>query len=69
MEVPVEKIIEVPVENKVYVDKPYEKIVEVPYEVTRENVIFQEKVIDVDESQVGRYQNAKVLETKVDYVH
>ena len=38
-----------PVENKVYVDKPYEKIVEVPYDVERENIIFNEKVIDVDE--------------------
>ena len=69
IEVPVEKIIEVPVENKVFVDKPYEKIVEVPYDVTRENIIFDEKVIDVDERDLGRYQDAEVLPTEVDYVH
>ena len=66
---PVEKVIEVPVENKVYVDKPYETIVEKPYEVLRENVIWKENIIDVDESQIGRYQNAEVLETQVEYVH
>lgn len=50
-----EKIIEIPVENKVYVDKPYERIVEVPYDVTRENIIFEEKVIDIDERELSRY--------------
>ena len=40
--IPVEKIIEVEVENKVFKDKMYEKIVEIPYEVIRENVIFNE---------------------------
>ena len=69
IEVPVEKIIEVPVENKVFVDKPYETIVEVPYDVTRENVIFEEKVIDIDERDLNRYQDADVLPTEVDYVH
>ena len=64
-----EKIVEVPVENKVYVDKPYEKIVEVPYEVVREDVQFRERILDVDEKDVGRYPDAQVLTTEVDYVH
>ena len=44
-----ERIVEVPVEVEKYVEKPYEKIVEKPYEVLRENVIWNEKIIDVDE--------------------
>lgn len=58
VEIPVEKIVEVPVENKVYVDKPYEKIVEVPYEVIREDVHFNERILDVDENDIGRYPDA-----------
>lgn len=69
IEVPVEKIIEVPVENKIYVDKEYEKIVEVPYDVVRENIIFQENIIDIDERDLARYKDAKVLDTEVEYVH
>ena len=61
MEIPVEKIIEVPVENKVYVDKEYETIVEKPYEVIRENVVWNERILDVDEKDVGRYKDAQVL--------
>ncbi len=41
-----------------YVDKPYETIVEKPYEVIRENVIWNERIIDVDERDVNRYDNA-----------
>lgn len=69
IEIPVEKIIEVPVENKVYVDKEYEKIVERPYEVLRENIIWRENVIDVDERDVSRYHNAEVLPTEIEYIH
>ena len=69
IEIPVEKIIEVPVENKIYVDKEYERIVEVPYEVVRENVIFQENIIDIDERDLRNYRDAKVLETEVEYIH
>ncbi len=60
---PVEKIVEVPVENKVFVEKPYEKIVERPYEVVRENVVWNERVVDVDERELKNYPNAEVLET------
>ena len=66
---PYEKIIEVPVENKVYVDKPYEKIVEVPYDVVRENLIYRENYRDIDERDVGNYPNARILDTEVEYVH
>ena len=66
---PVEKIIEVEVENKIYVDKPYETIIEKPYEVVRENLIFNEKIIDVDEKDVRNYPGAKILETEVEYIH
>lgn len=63
IEIPVEKIIEVPVENKVYVEKQYDRIVEVPYDVVRENVIFDEKVLEIDEREISKYPNAKVLTT------
>ena len=56
-------------ENKIYVDKEYERIVEVPYDVIRENVIFQENVIDIDERDLGNYRNAKILDTEVEYIH
>jgi hypothetical protein len=69
VEIPVEKIIEVPVENKIYVDKEYERIVEKPYDVVRENVIFSENVISIDERDLAKYPNAKVLPTDIEYVH
>ncbi len=66
---PVEKIVEVPVENKVFVEKPYETIVERPYEVVRENLVFNERVVDIDERDLNQYPNAKVMDTEVEYVH
>ena len=44
-------------------DKPYETIVEKPYEVIRENVVWNEKIVDVDERDIGRYKDADVMET------
>ena len=69
IEIQVEKIIEVLVENKIYVDKEYERIVEKPFDVVRENIIFNEKMIEIDESDIKKYKDAKVLETIVDYVY
>ena len=58
---------EVPVEIKVYVDVEVEKIVEVPYEVIKENIIWNEKTIDIHESKIGDYPGATVLEVIVEY--
>ena len=69
IEIQVEKIIEVLVENKIYVDKEYERLVEKPFDVVRENIIFNEKMIEIDESDIKKYKDAKVLETIVDYVY
>ncbi len=48
-------------------DKEYEKIVEVPYDVVRENIIFKEQYVDIDERDLGRYKDAKVLPTDIEY--
>ena len=40
-----------------------------PYDVERENIIFTEKVIDVQEGDLSRYDGAKVLETQIEYQH
>lgn len=66
-EVPVERVIERPVEIKRTLEVPYERIVQVPYEVTRDNITYHEHVIDLDEREVGRYQNAYVMPTSVQY--
>ena len=58
-----------PVEVQKFVERPYETIVEKPYEVIRENVVWNERIIDVDEADIGRYQDADVLDTEVEYVH
>jgi len=65
--VPVQRIVEVPVENKIFVDKEYEKIVEKPYEVIRENVIINDHIIDVDINDIGNYKDAQVMEEIVEY--
>lgn len=69
IEVPVEKIIEVPVEVPVYIEKPIERIVKKPYEVIRENIINRERVIDIRESQIEDYMDmdCEVMDTVVDY--
>ena len=53
-----ERIIEVPVEWVVRKEKNVEFFVEKPYEVIKENVIFNEKVIDIDEKDIANYPNA-----------
>lgn len=45
-----EKIIEVPVERKIYVEREYETIIEKPYDVIRENIINKNNYIDISES-------------------
>ncbi len=39
-------------------EKNVEFFVEKPYEVVKENVIFNERVIDIDEKDIGKYPNA-----------
>lgn len=67
VEIPVETVIERPVEQKVFVEVPHETVKKVPFDVFRENVIYRENYIDVDESEVNRYPGATVLSTAVDY--
>ena len=67
VEIPVEKIIERPVEQTRYVEKPYERVVERPYEVVKENLIYRDKIIDIDERDLHRYPSAERLQTKVNY--
>lgn len=68
IEIPVEKIIEKPIQIQKYVERPYERIVQAPYEVLRENLIYKDRVIDVDEREVSRYPQASVLPTTVEYL-
>ena len=69
IEIPVEKIIERPVEIQKFVETPFERIVEKPYEVIRENVQWNERIIDIDERDIRKYPSAQVLPTSVDYQH
>jgi len=70
IEIPVEKIVEKPVETKRYVDKPFTTIKERPYDVIKENIIYNEKVVDVDERDVGRWgRDVEVLKPEVHYEH
>lgn len=67
IEVPVERIYERPIEVKRTVNRPVEKVVHRPYEIIRENVIYTENVIDIDERDIGRFPGAAVLPTQVVY--
>ena len=67
IEIPVERIIEIPVEVKKYVERPYEKIVQRPYDVFKENIIWKDKIIDIDERDISNYKNVQVLPTEVNY--
>jgi hypothetical protein len=69
IEIPVERIIEVPVERKIKRDKEVDVYVEKPYDVIKENLIVNEQTIDISESEIKNYPNARVLDTQVDYVH
>jgi hypothetical protein len=66
IEIPYEKIIEQPVEIQKFVETAVERIVEKPYDVVRENIIWTDRVIDVDERDIKKYPSAQVLPTKVD---
>ena len=65
VEIPVEKIIEVPVEVEKIVKVPRERIVQKPYDVVKENIIWSENKIEVDERNLHQYPHAQVLPTKV----
>ena len=45
-----EKIIEVPVERKNYIDRVYETYIEKPYDVVKENIITHNNYVDINES-------------------
>ncbi len=67
IERPVEKIIEQPVEVQKFVEVPVERIVQRPYEVIKENVTFQDRYLDIDEKEVGKYPQFDRLPTEVKY--
>ena len=50
-----EKIIEVPVERKNYVERIYETFLEKPYDVIKENIVHKDNYLDIRESQVNFY--------------
>lgn len=56
---------EVPVERISYVKKPVEKIVEKPYDVFKENIVYKNKYIDIDEKDIYRYPNCEREKTFV----
>jgi len=64
-------VIEVPVENKIYVEREYETLIEKPYDVIRENIINKERIIDVNESQIeellNQNPNLEVLPVFINY--
>ena len=64
-------MIEVPVENKIYVEREYETLIEKPYDVIRENIINKDRIIDVNESQIeellNQNPNLEVLPVFINY--
>jgi hypothetical protein len=40
---------------KKYLERPYEKRVEVPVEHIRENIIYKDKIIDCEESELFNF--------------
>jgi len=64
-------VIEVPVENKIYVEREYETLIEKPYDVIRENIINKDRIIDVNESQIeellNQNPNLEVLPVFINY--
>ena len=67
VEIPVEKIIERPVETTRIVETPIERTVARPYEVIRENLIYRDRVVDIDERDLYLYPNSSILPTEVNY--
>ena len=73
VEIPVHKVIEVPIEKTIERPVFYDKFVDVPREVYRdveknyvtENPVYVERVIEVDERDIGKYKYDKVLPTEV----
>ena len=46
---------EVPVEIKKYVNVPFDRIVNKPYDVIKENLVWNEKIIDINENEIQIY--------------
>lgn len=67
IEIPVERVIEVPVEYKKIVEVPVSKIVEKPFEVIKENVIWNDRIVDIDEADAHKYPTLDRLQTQVHY--
>jgi hypothetical protein len=67
IEIPYEKVIEQPVEIQKFVETPYERVIEKHYDVVRENIVWTDRIIDIDERDVRKYPSAQVLPTQVDY--
>lgn len=70
VEVPVEKIIERPVEVPKYVEVAVERIVNKPYDVIKENIVWNDKIIDIDERDLKKFPQAQgVMELVIDNVY
>lgn len=67
IERPVEKIVEKQVEIQKFVEVPVERVVERPYEVIRENITWQDRFVDIDEGELGKYPQFDRLPTDVRY--
>lgn len=67
IEIPVERVIEVPVEYKKIVEVPVSKVVEKPYEVIKENVVWNDRIVDIDEADAHKYPSMDKLKTQVHY--
>ena len=65
---PIEKIYEKPIYIEKIREVPHERIVEKPVERIIENQIFRDEVLEIDEKDIGMYQNQayKILPTQVD---
>lgn len=61
----VERVVERPVERRRVVERAVERCVEVPYDVFTENIIVQERVIDVREEDLHCFPDAERLPTEV----
>lgn len=66
IEIPIEKRKEVPIENWIYVYKEYVKEVMKPIEVIKENIVYNDRVLDIEEDQINDFEDPyKILNTTI----
>ena len=67
IETPFERIIERAVEVQKFVEVPYDRVINKPYDVIKENITFNDRYVDIDENDLGKYPKFQRVETQVDY--